>query len=443
MITLLRQLKLNMNQGPHYVGSISAPVENFPPVRVVAFYLPQFHPIPENDLWWGPGFTEWTNVTRALPQFDGHYQPRLPADLGFYDLRSSGVLHQQAELAKKHGVYGFCFHYYWFSGRKILESPLQTLLSHPEINLPFCLNWANENWTRTWDGMEAEILLAQTYEPGFEEAFISAIEPALRDPRYIRISGRPLLMVYRPRLLPNAGETVRRWRTLFAERGLGEPFLAMVQFGRSGQADWDPRLYGFDAAVEFPPHKVGRIRPTSIPMARFDLEFKGGIRSYEEMVRFACMQDPQPYRIFRGVCPGFDNTPRRPNAGTVFIGSTPQLYGKWLRHACEEAQHEPEPDARLVFVNAWNEWGEGAYLEPDRHFGHAYLVETARTLQRLAAHASQQSGGHSAKDNMSVRWYGNFWRPVCQSIARLKVKTLETVRGIGNRLARDCPPSVR
>jgi lipopolysaccharide biosynthesis protein len=245
------QLVWNLGRGSWYEPASALP-ETLPeshPVRLIAYYLPQFHAVAVNDAAWGTGFTEWTNVTRALPRFSGQVQPRLPADLGFYDLNRKEVIVAQVAMSKRAGIWGFCIHDYWFSGEKVLETPLRIILDNPDIDLRFCLNWANENWTRRWDGADAEVILAQKYAPGDPEAYIDSVAPALRDPRYIRIDGRPLLMLYRPDSLPDPVDTIARWRAHARQIGLGELYLVMPQAFHKA----DPRPYGLDAAAGFPP----------------------------------------------------------------------------------------------------------------------------------------------------------------------------------------------
>jgi lipopolysaccharide biosynthesis protein len=384
-----QQLLSNLGRGPAFEEHTQAafPIGDSP-VRLIAFYLPQYHPIPQNDLWWGKGFTEWTNVTKAIPRFVGHYQPHLPGELGFYDLRLPDTLRRQAELARHYGVAGFCFHYYWFGGRRILETPLNNLLAHPDIDLPFCINWANENWTRTWDGGEKNVLLEQAHSDEDDIAFARSLEPLVRDPRYIRIRGRPLIMLYRPALLPDATATLRRWRAHFSASGLGDPFLVMAQsFG-----DNDPRPYGFDAAAEFAPHKVGLFLPHKVGFGapnqvslalRFARDYEGNLLSYDHMARTAMQIGETDFTLFRGVCPSWDSEARRPNRGTSFVNSTPRKYGEWLAWACRRVLQTNAAEERIVFINAWNEWAEGTHLEPDRHFGYAYLKATAHALATL------------------------------------------------------------
>ena len=373
------------------------------PVRAIAFYLPQFHPIPENDKWWGKGFTDWTNTTRALPRFAGHYQPHLPGELGFYDLRLPEVLRAQAKLAQQFGIYGFCFHYYWFGGRKLLESPLNNLLSNPEIDIQFCINWANESWSRRWDGDENDVLIEQRHTEDDDFAFASALEPIIRDPRYIRIGDRPLIMLYRPRIMPDAAATVRRWREQFKSLGLPNPYVVMAQaFGEK-----DPRPFDIDAAAGFPPHLWWDLAVAN-DGAVLTNGYRGRRVSYNELVHSAAEFDPTEYTLFPGVCPSWDNEARKPNRGLSFVGSTPRSYAIWLDNACRKVLRRQNQDERLVFINAWNEWAEGAHLEPDRHFGYAYLNATARVLSNLTSPelgVERPNGTQKLKPNSAIkRW---------------------------------------
>lgn len=379
------QYARNVAPGPHFASADALPADapTNAEVRFIAFYLPQFHRIAENDEWWGAGFTEWTNVTKAVPRFAGHLQPRLPGALGFYDLTDPDVLHRQADLARRAGIGGFCFHDYWFSGRKILEKPLELLLAHPDIALPFCLSWANENWSRRWDGREDQLLLAQRYDPDDLDGYVRSIVPSLADPRYIRVGARPLILIYRPALVPDAPRMFDAWRAFLVREGFGEPLLAMVQ----SFDDVDPRPYGLDAAVGFPPH-VSNLWSQNDRDHRhlYDLDFVGHVRSYGFIANEMLRRFTDAYVTFPGVCPGWDNEARKPRFGTSFTGATPPAYGEWLAQAAAQAMTNA-PDARLVFVNAWNEWAEGAILEPDRHFGHAFLAQTRAVLDRLPATA--------------------------------------------------------
>lgn len=351
------------------------------PVRLIAYHLPQFHPVPVNDAAWGRGFTEWTNVTKALSGVVGQVQPRLPADLGFYDLSRPEAIAAQAALARRAGIWGFCIHDYWFSGRKVLETPLRLILAHPEIDLRFCLNWANENWTRRWDGSDNDVILAQRHAPGDAEAYIDSIAPALRDPRYIRVDGRPLVMLYRPGSLPDPADTVRRWRARAREIGIGELYLVMAD----AFEPFEPGPLGFDAAAGFPPHPF-ETQPPEDPRLyrRLDPRFAGRLHRYDRLAALTLARRPATGRLLPGVCPSWDNQARKSRAGRVFLGATPAKYGHWLRAAMRRALEAPEGE-RIVFLNAWNEWAEGAILEPDRHYGHAWLAETRRALDAIAA----------------------------------------------------------
>jgi len=344
-------------------------------VRAIAFYLPQFHPIKENDQWWGKGFTEWTNVTKARPNFEGHYQPHLPAELGFYDLRVPEVREQQAELAREYGINGFCYYHYWFGGRRLLERPFNEVLSSGRPDFPFCLCWANENWTRRWDGAEKEILIGQRHSPEDDRNFIRSLFPAFEDRRYIRINGKPILLVYRVDLLPNAKQTATTWREEMKNAGLGGVYLCAAQ--TSGTLD--PRPYGFDGAVEFPPHGMATTNLNS-QITRLNPNFAGLVRDYLVKAN-AMIHKPKPdYTVFKTVMPAWDNTARRQDTGITYINSSPEAYEYWLGKAVEYAVTNNRGDERLVFINAWNEWAEGAHLEPDRRYGRRYLEATRNVL---------------------------------------------------------------
>ncbi|ABK99713.1 glycoside hydrolase family 99-like domain-containing protein [Pelobacter propionicus] len=356
--------------------------------RLIAFYLPQFHPIPENNAWWGTGFTEWTNVSKARPLFKGHYQPHLPADLGFYDLRLPEARIAQAELAREYGIHGFCYYHYWFNGRRILERPFTEVLASGNPDFPFCLCWANENWTRTWDGGADNILLRQRYSDEDDLAHIHSLLPALRDSRYIRIKGKALILVYRTEILPDPKRTVDIWRSEACKAGAGDLYLVRVESFTSGM---EPASIGFDAAVEFAPdwHNKGNITQRGLfskLMTYLGLKsmncLKHQIYEYSSLVDAMLGKELPTYPFYRCVCPSFDNSPRRKTDSVVFHNSTPELYFRWLNEVVEWTSCNHSPEERLVFVNAWNEWGEGNHLEPDLRWGKQYLEKTRQAINR-------------------------------------------------------------
>lgn len=345
-------------------------------VRAIAFYLPQFHPTLENDRWWGPGFTEWTNVTRAKPSFVGHYQPHLPADLGFYDLRLADTRAKQAALALAYGIHGFCYYYYWFSGKRLLETPVEAMRESGDPDFPYCLCWANENWTRRWDGADREVMIAQQHLAGDDDRLLHDLLLHFRDPRYIRIDGRPLFIVYRVGVMPDIARTAKRWRAIARSEGIDDLYLCAAKTYDTG----DPASYGFDAVVEFPPHG-SRTVPMLDRIEVLDPEFAGTVIDYRQFVVDCVSARDASYMVHRTVMPGWDNTARRARQALVFAHATPELYELWLREVVVRAYAKPR-DERLVFINAWNEWAEGAHLEPDRRFGRQYLEATKRALMQ-------------------------------------------------------------
>ncbi len=376
-VSLPREVRRHTRPGPHFeaVEPVAAALPR--KARVLAFYLPQFHACPENDLWWGKGFTEWTNLGRALPRFAGHYQPRIPRDLGHYRLDGPETLARQIELAKAAALGGFVFYFYWFNRRRLLDQPIETFLAHPSLDFPFCLMWANENWTRQWDGLDQQVLIAQEYHEEDEAAMIACFARHFADPRYIRIDGRPLLFIYRAALIPDAAAAITRWRARF-ERDHGEnPLLVMAQ----SFTDHDPRPHGLDGAVEFPPDKLTRgLEMINDRLELFDPDFSAEVYDYDDVAIRSLTIGRPDFPLIKTAIPGWDNDPRREGAGMVIQGATPARYQAWLGRLIDEAQTQPFFGEPLVCINAWNEWAEGAYLEPDLHFGAAFLNATGRAI---------------------------------------------------------------
>ena len=286
---------------------------------------------------------------------------------------------RQAALARRGGIHGFCFHHYWFSGRRLLERPLELLLANPDIDLPFCINWANESWSRRWDGSESDILMEQRYDPGDDTAYAESILPILGDPRYVTVGGRPLVMIYRPGVMPDARGAVEAIRKRIMAAGFPEPLMVMPQVFDT----YDPRPFGMDAAAGFPPHGTWHLKTDVRSLQLFDPAYVGQPVDYDTAADFVLGAASDAYPLFPGVCPNWDNEARKGRMASGIYGSTPAKYGRWLRAASRATSAANEGDARLVFINAWNEWAEGAYLEPDRHFGFAYLAETRRVLDGL------------------------------------------------------------
>ena len=393
-----------------------------PLARLIAFYLPQFHTIPENDEWWGEGFTEWTNVRPAKPVFPGHYQPHEPLpELGYYDLTEIKAQQTQIELAKLYGVGGFCFYWYWFGGKRLLEKPVENWLNNKQLDFPFCICWANENWTRRWDGKNTDVLMGQNHSPEDDLGFIAELAPYLRDPRYIRIDGKPLVLVYRPSLLPDPMATSVRWRKWCRENGVGEIYLAYTQSFEMA----DPKTYGFDAAIEFPPNNAS---PTVLTdrVKDLDPEFNGIIYDWNSYVDRS-RNYPQPnYRLIRSVCPGWDNTPRRKKGGAIFLNNTPEEYATWLGNAVTRTLADaPTPDERIIFCNAWNEWAEGAYLEPDTRFGYAWLETTRDALDPRARPKHVTLIGHDAHPHGAQFLLLNLARTYRQAGLTVKIVLLD------------------
>lgn len=373
-------------------------------LRPIAIYLPQFHPIPENNAWWGNGFTEWTNVTRAKPLFEGHYQPHLPADLGFYDLRLPEVRQQQAELAKQYGIYGFCYYHYWFNGRRILERPFQEVFESGEPDFPFMLCWANENWTRTWDGSDKMILLEQKYSEEDDRAHIKALIPYFKDDRYIKVEGKPVIAIYKSTLLPNPHRTVEVWREEAEKEGLELYICRFENFSHVGEQYLKDG--GFDAGIDFQPFGnyrqefinyigdkykrnigeriVHKTVSTFLKVLNKDsynqyIQKKWNIFDYEQYAEFMQKQPIPSYNYFPGITPMWDNYARKKKNFLIYKNSTPEAYERWLKYIVQNFKPK-SAEENFIFINAWNEWAEGNHLEPCQKWGKKYLEATKRAI---------------------------------------------------------------
>ncbi len=351
-------------------------------VKVLSYYLPQFHPIPENDDWHGKGFTEWAKVRAANPLFVGHYQQHIPhKDIGYYLLDSPDTLSMQTNLMKRSGVYGQIFYHYWFSGKLILEEPAQLLLQHADIAMPFCFCWANENWTRRWDGNENDILLGQNYSADDATAFIQYLIPFFRDPRYIKIEDRPVLFIYRPSSIPDANLYLDAWKQECHKNGLPSPYVVAVLT----RGAVNPIDFGMDAGVE---RVLNDWTDGAVKNIKDDLDayypINGSVLNYNQVAEFYMSQnESKPFTYFRSVVPIWDNTARYGSDAFLLHGSSPQKFQEWMERLIDYSEGTLPEDRQFIVVNAWNEWAEGAHLEPDTRYGYAYLNSIGRALAEL------------------------------------------------------------
>ncbi len=353
-------------------------------VKLVAYYLPQFHPIPENDEWWGKGFTEWTNTAKAKPMFRGHYQPHVPADLGFYDLRVPETRIAQAEMAKAYGIAGFCYYHYWFAGRRILEKPFQAVLESGQPDFPFCLCWANQTWTGIWHGAPNRILIEQTY-PGLSDhqAHFDALLPAFNDSRYMRVDDKPIFLIFKPDEIPDPKNTLELWQNMAAKAGLpGLHFVAISGVGR-----WNPLDDGFDAITPQPSFVVrpwiSRRKPIKWLKQKYEiLRGMPTIYSYREWIESQQSHKNFGKNYYPCVTHAWDNTPRSGKNGVVLKDSSPNQFRSVLKGALQEISNNPQ-DKKLILLKSWNEWAEGNHLEPDLENGLGYLEIIRQELNLL------------------------------------------------------------
>lgn len=350
--------------------------------KLIAYYLPQYYQIPQNDAWFGKGFTEWSNCAKAVPQFDGHWQPHLPIDVGFYSLETTQVMHRQVELAKMYGIHGFCFYYYWFSGGdKIMEKPIQNWLNDKDIDFPFMFFWANEDWTNTW-GDRAD-LGTKTYsakmKPSDVKKFVDDISPYLADERYIKVDGRPHIIIYQAKKDPYLTEFIKKIGDELEKRHVARPYISLV-FPDDFDDKFDPKDFGADAAVEFGSHL--HTMPDELPSKITNSKVMNPLAKITEYDMDSYINNDKfiykaNYPIFKGVMTYFDNTARKIYRGAQLFYIPPKLYKKWLIRSIQDSKTDQ------IFITAWNEWAEGMHLEPDQKYGYAYLQATKDALEEV------------------------------------------------------------
>lgn len=371
-------------------------------IKVIAFHLPQFHAFKENNEWWGNGFTEWTNTMKAKPLYEGHYQPREPhKDIGYYDLSNKEAIKKQVELANQHGIYGFCYYYYWFSGKRLMEKPLDLLIANKDIKTNFCLCWANESWTRTWDGQEKDILIEQKYLDEDPYNFINDIKKYVNDERYIRINNKPVIVVYNPASIPNVRRVLSLWKETSIKIGIGEISIWICKsFGTSIKAlNLDDLV---DKEIEFPPHNMGYPEITkNVPNTT------GNIFNYSSLVdlilEWRKVQEENE-KLIRTVMLCWDNTPRRMTGYSSFTDFDLKKYYQWLKFNVDEVKTQKTLKEKFIFINAWNEWAEGTYLEPDKKYGYANLNTTSEAIFGLdLLHGLQRIRDNKIKSEIVVQ----------------------------------------
>lgn len=347
--------------------------------RVIAYYLPQFHPFQENDEWWGKGFTEWTNVARAKKLFKGHYQPHIPADLGFYDLRVPEVREQQAELARKAGIEAFCYYEYWFgNGKQLMERPFEEVVKSGKPDFPFCLCWANHSWyKKLWDPSKKgqDTLLIEQQYPGLEDYknHFFHLLPAFRDKRYVRVNGKPLYVIYDAKGFSDVPAFIKLWRELARENGLGDFFFIATDFNSEHRKEL--LSFGFDAIHNVDYINIYHVAPKwekalitlGKKLFRMPMRYK-----YKDAIRYMLHPTCTERDVIPVIVPNWDHTPRSSYQGTVLTDSKPKYFKQLAKKALEMVKDKPEEE-RIVFLKSWNEWGEGNYMEPDYKYGHGYI----------------------------------------------------------------------
>lgn len=333
--------------------------------NIYAFYLPQYHQIPENDEFWGEGFTDWVNVKKAKPLFEGHRQPILPSEeVGFYDLKDPEVLRKQAKMASDHGIDGFIFHYYWFDGKKVLDTPINNWLNDPTIDLPLAICWANEPWTRRWDGLENDVLIPQTYGENWANRFWDDISPLLKDPRYITMNGDPVLIIYRIGEISNAVDAINTWRNRAIDDGHSTLHVLAVEASREIEPISNEVMANLDGLIEFPPGSNISL-DSLLNQVKTKSKLDGDFMSYASVANNIELNRLNQIPLHPGVMPSWDNTARRGSNSYGFIGSNPIT---WRSAVMNVGERKHQSARKTLFINAWNEWAEGAALEATKRY---------------------------------------------------------------------------
>ena len=379
---LIEDRKTKSNE---YISLSNDNYKNNNSIKLIAFYLTQYHENEINNKYFGKGFMEWYNVTKCIPQFKGHYQPHLPIDVGFYDLSNDDIMYRQIELAKQYGIYGFCFYYYWFSGDKLLEKPLENFLNNKELDIPFFLFWANETWTCLWDnGDNKKIIKKQELKDDDSEKFCNDIIKYFKDDRYIKIDNKPLLIIYKWSIFEK--EKFKNFLEFLTKYTISEGFDGLyIIWNDDAIGNINIKEYSGDAIVEFSNRQLQRgLQLLNLSRNFVIPSFKGQVFDIKKSLEKNLHLSENKDKTFKTVCCGWDNSPRKAFSNATIFSMTPKDYKKWLKDVILWTKKKYKKDEQFVFINAWNEWAEGAHLEPDQHYGYAYLQATKEALEETS-----------------------------------------------------------
>lgn len=350
-------------------------------IKLIAYYLPQYYPNQYNNKWWGRGSTEWNNVSKSMPQYVGQYQPRLPGELGYYDLRIQDNIYRQIELAEIYGIYGFCFYYYWFDGIRLLDLPVENYVKDKNIKFPFCICWVNANWRRLWSSTSQAVLMQMNNSTESYKKFIESCYKLFEKENYIKINNKPVLIIYKPFDIPNREEVLDYWRDYVKEK-LNMDLYIIASFAEQNLFENISEVTGFDVMSEFAPGPYLKYMNDISDNKYYVCDnFYGNVYDYKEFVENKkYFKISKKRKVIKAIVPMWDNTARRKNKGTILDGATPELYKQWLKDIIVDTKDNSNLDDNIIFINAWNEWAEGTYLEPDLKWQYGYLEATKQAI---------------------------------------------------------------